>query len=92
MNVWLLAFKLSEPGPSGNKYALAIQNTDPKDLGLSKTPLWEHSFPTIGAVKQFLVSRRVPVVISELELRLNEQKLYSLEISRESAVQMGFKL
>ncbi len=92
MTVWLTAFKLSEPGPSGDKYALTVQNPDSKDLGLSKTPLWEHSFPTIGAVTQFLVASRVAVVISELELRLNEEKSYSLEISTEDAIQMGFKL
>ena len=93
MTLWLLVFKLNESSPSGNRYALTILNPSPKDLGLDKTPIWNHAFPTIGAVKQFLVSRCTPVEISELGSRLaDEQKLYSLEISRESALRLGFKL
>lgn len=94
MTVWLLAFRFTEPGLAGNHYSLAVLNPDPKDDGLSKTQVAEHSFPTIGAVTKFVTTYCKPeeVSISELGNELGEQRIYAMEVSKASAVKMGFKV
>lgn len=94
MTLWLLALKLDQSGPLGNKYALTVLNPDLKDFGLSKTSIAEHSFPTIGALTKFVVANCRPeeVRITELQGQLSDGRLYAMEISSESSLRMGFKV
>jgi hypothetical protein len=93
MTFGLRAFKLNEVGPTGDSYALTVENKDPKDSGLSKTAIWQHSFPTIVAVTEFLVTNCKPeeLQIAELKRQLLKGQDYVTKVSRESAVRMGFK-
>lgn len=94
VTLWLLAFKLDQPVLSTNSYALAVLNTDPDDFGLSKTPLVQHCFPTVGAVTRFVTAncKQEEVGISELEQQLGERRVYAMKVSKESAAKMGFTL
>lgn len=94
MPLWLLAFKLDQPVLGQNRYALTVLNLNPDDFGLSRTPLADHSFASLGAVTNFVVTRCKPgeVDISQLEHLLSESQFFHMQVSEDSAIRMGFKI
>jgi hypothetical protein len=94
MALWLLAFKLNDPGLAGNHYILAVLIPDPKEYGLTRTATAEHGFPTISAVTRFVAThcRPAEVSISDLASELGEHQIYVMKVCRESALKMGFNV
>jgi hypothetical protein len=90
--VLLMARKL-DSSPVGNKYMLAIGVT-PASSGLSRTPVSDHSYPTLENLCDFINAAKALGAHSLAALReaLQNEEPYYTEISEESAVRMGFKL
>jgi hypothetical protein len=91
----LILLTLTPQGATVNSYALALVNPDPKVLGLSKTPIAQHSFPTIEAITKFLSAHCSPaeVDISELRSRSNnEEWVLVMRVTKECAQKMGFEV
>ena len=82
-----------DSSPAGNKYMLGIR-VIPASSGLSRTPISDHSYPTLENLCEFVNAARALDAHSLVALReaLQNEKLYSAEISEESAVRMAFKL
>ena len=94
--VLLMARKL-DSSPVGNKYMLAIGvigSTPDSSSGLSRTPISDHSYPTLENLCHCVSAARAldAHILAALRKALQNDEPYYTEISEESAVCMGFEL
>lgn len=91
--IFLTARKL-DSSPVGKKYLLAISVTPNPGLGLSLTPVSDHSYRTLENLSDLISGCNALDAHSLAALRaaLQNEEPYTTQISEESALCMGFKL
>lgn len=89
--LYLMARKL-DSSPAGNRYMLAIGPNS--DLGLSKTPISDHSYATIDELCEAIDEcQAIPELdVAVLRVAVDGGEFYSAQITEEAALCMGFKV
>jgi hypothetical protein len=93
MRTVLLTARELDSSPAGNKYMLAIGVT-PASSGLSRTPVSDHSYPTLESICDFVNAAKALDAhgLAALREALRNGRPHHARVSEESAVRMGFKL
>ena len=85
---------IAECVDGGHLFTLSVgPNADPKDLGLSKTSLLDHTYSSLDELCKVVLENcsAGEVDVPKLRSYLTAGKQFHTPISRESALGMGFK-
>jgi hypothetical protein len=92
MELYITAQRIDE---SLRFYLLSVgPNPDPKDLGLSKTTVWENAYSTLDDLCKVVQDNcdAGEVDLQKLRSHLSKGLPFHAPISKETAVKMGFKI